>query len=456
MSFRGTFFDGSDIRGRRVDVEVNSDGALLMKDGEFSASVPAGSFSLSTRLENVPRFAHMADGILEVPASQEADSALRALDLAPGRFYRAEAWLGGRLRVAASVCVGLIALCLAFIFKGLPAMARYVAFAVPAGIEEQIGWASQKALTKYITTGQTTDDQAALNRVGEQLANLSKAAHTHLLVTPVAVNLAFPNAFALPGGTIIVTTGLLRLGLTDDEIAAVMAHELGHEELRHGLQSILRQSSALIVVSVVTGDLATLSSFSGSLPILLINRGYSRDFEREADAYAVDLLNKVGIDPDSLASALTKLEKAAGTKKVASGYFSTHPGTDERIAVIRASEARLGPADYPLMVKRASLFARTSSAAAVSMYRRAFRLRKPDPTDLYNAGIAAAAASDSNTAFPWLEQAVMGGLKDPKSEIASPLLDGLHADSRWVLLSVDADVYSRTPGKWRAARQTAE
>ena len=133
--------------------------------------------------------------------------------------------------MASAISVGLVALCLAFIFKGLPAMARYVAFAVPAGIEGQIGWASQKALTKYITTGQTTDDQAVLARVGEQLAALSKAAHTHLVVTPVAVNLAFPNAFALPGGTVIVTTGLLRLGLTDDEIAAVMAHELGHEEL---------------------------------------------------------------------------------------------------------------------------------------------------------------------------------------------------------------------------------
>jgi Zn-dependent protease with chaperone function len=456
MSFPGTYFDGLDIRGRRVEIEVNEGGGLMMRDADLQAPIPAGSFSLTSPLEGVPRFAHMADGVLEIPSSDEANSALGGLPFGPGRFSGAEAWLGSRVRVAAAVCATLVALCLAFIFKGLPAMARSIAFAVPAGIEGQIGWASQKALLKYQTSGQTPADRAVFARVNEQLGVLSRAAHTHLPMTPMAVNLALPNAFALPGGTVVVTTGLLRLGLTDDEISAVLAHELGHEELRHGIQSVLRQSSALIVVSVITGDLATLSSFSSSLPLLLINRGYSRDFEREADAYAVDLLDKVGIDPESLASALAKLEKASGTKKVASGYLSTHPGTEERIAAIHAAQARQGAGDYAAMIKRARFFERTNLASTVSLYRRAFRLRKPDPTDLYDAGVAAATIYDRDSAFPWLEEAVKGGVSDAKARIASPLLDRLHSDSRWMLLTAEAENYSAAPRIGPRAHETAE
>ena len=166
----------------------------------------------------------------------------------------------------------------------------------------------------------------------------------------------------------------------------------------------------------------------------------------------------MGIDPESLASALAKLEKASGTKKVASGYLSTHPGTDERIAVIRAAETRLGPADYPLMVKRAGFFARTNSRPPVSMYREGLQAEEAGSHgQLYDAGIAAASAADPGSAFPWPEEAILGGLQGPPKA-------ALRARSSTACIRIPdgcsskptPTFYSRTPATKIGARQTAE
>lgn len=129
---------------------------------------------------------------------------------------------------------------------------------------------------------------------------------------------------------------LVHATVNDEEIAAVLAHELGHIEQRHGLQSVLRNSSALILVAGLTGDLSTLSTFSATLPFLLLHYGYAREFEREADAFATELLEKAGISPARLADMLETLDSLRPSSGPDFSYLSTHPSTVDRIRLLRA------------------------------------------------------------------------------------------------------------------------
>ena len=89
------------------------------------------------------------------------------------------------------------------------------------------------------------------------------------------------NAFALPSGTVVMTDELVQLAAHEDEAVAVLAHELGHVQARHTLRSVLQSSATVVLFAVMTGDLASLSSLSATLPTFLLQMKYSRAFELE-------------------------------------------------------------------------------------------------------------------------------------------------------------------------------
>jgi Zn-dependent protease with chaperone function len=137
------------------------------------------------------------------------------------------------------------------------------------------------------------------------------------------------NAFALPAGYIVITDELVVLAKNDDEIIAVLAHELGHVKDRHALRQTLQGTiSGLIIVSI-TGD---ANSLAASLPTLLLNMHYSRDLETEADDYALQSLKTSCIPTEAFANILLKLEKSMGGTAVSvPEIISSHPDTDARV-----------------------------------------------------------------------------------------------------------------------------
>jgi Zn-dependent protease with chaperone function len=143
------------------------------------------------------------------------------------------------------------------------------------------------------------------------------------------------NAMALPSGAIFVTDQLVALTTDDDVLAAVVAHEIGHVSHRHGLRQIIQSTAVGVFVTWFLGDLSALGA---AAPTALLEAKYSRDLEREADAYAVAVLRASGIDPARLAEALELIEKSHGVAGDGGvlAYISTHPSTEERKAWLRA------------------------------------------------------------------------------------------------------------------------
>lgn len=185
-----------------------------------------------------------------------------------------------------------------------------------------------------------------LNEVGQTLARASDMPETfggyHFLIQDTQEI----NALAAPGGLIFITRGMLGCCQNETEVAAVLAHEIGHVQGKHGLRAIQKSriTDALLIIGTESAktfggqDLANLTrAFEGSINDItqtLINSGYSRAYESEADQSAITIMRRVGYNPEGLVEMLRVMK----TKLVAGqhDFASTHPTPDSRISEIES------------------------------------------------------------------------------------------------------------------------
>jgi len=148
------------------------------------------------------------------------------------------------------------------------------------------------------------------------------------------------NAFALPGGFIVVTDDMVKLAADNDELLAVIAHEMGHEHNHHGIRLVLQNSGLAVLVTALAGDAVGMTILAAALPSVLLQSRYSRQFEAEADAYAFAYLKRHGKSPQAFADVMRRLQKSAphDEENGLVQYLNSHPATEDRIR--RAEEAR--------------------------------------------------------------------------------------------------------------------
>jgi Zn-dependent protease with chaperone function len=175
-----------------------------------------------------------------------------------------------------------------------------------------------------------------------------------------------PNAFALPNGVIVMTDQLAMLARNDSAVLAVLSHELGHLQRRHSMRHLVQAFGVGIVLNLFVGDVSTTLA---ALPTFLLDQKYSRDFEREADAYAIEMMQANGLTLGPMADLFERMrgaDSAASHKNTAQSdtddeddeydedhdqkrkgksksgppleYFSSHPSDEERIARLRAAD----------------------------------------------------------------------------------------------------------------------
>ncbi|TWB48628.1 M48 family metallopeptidase [Nitrospirillum viridazoti] len=261
-----------------------------------------------------------------------------ALGHKPGLLSRLE----GSWRLALASVPVLLGLGAATWYWGVPEAADLAAAHTPPWVERKLTDAGL-GLIFQDEKERTTVDPARQKRLAGILADMvgaqdGEAYHLHFLNSP----LIGPNAFALPGGDIIVTDQLLKI-LDDEEVAAVLAHEVGHVRHRHGLRLALRASGLSVLAAVAVGDASTAGHFLVGAPVLLLNLRFTREFEAEADADALAWLSRdPGPDghprsPCAFARALRKIVDSPEVKQAAAiaghipSWLTTHPMTEERL-----------------------------------------------------------------------------------------------------------------------------
>jgi len=191
-----------------------------------------------------------------------------------------------------------------------------------------------------------------VNEVGETVARKSPRPHTYKGYHFAVLDSSEPNAFACPGGLIFVTKGLVVMCGNEDELAAVLAHEVAHIANKDGINSISKARWTEVLTTLGTetakqyagagGQLITL--FEGSIDDVfktIVVNGYSRAAEEAADAQAIKTLQKAGYDPGAMAALLAKMmaKKGAGS----SGIFKTHPPTGDRLAKVKSETPAATP-----------------------------------------------------------------------------------------------------------------
>ncbi|MGB7217709.1 MAG: M48 family metallopeptidase [Vicinamibacterales bacterium] len=236
--------------------------------------------------------------------------------------------------------VGLVLALVAAYRYGTPLAAGFVADHVPPAIVETLSEGTLQALDSQVLGPSTlpASRQSELVAAFDRIRLPGRAAgQVYRIVFRGSAELG-ANAMALPSGTIVVTDGLVTLAGDDREILAVLAHEAGHVDHRHGLRSIVQGSIVSLLFAWVAGDSRSLVA---KAPAALLQAKYSRDLEREADDYAADALRANNISVRYLASFLERLDAASATSPGAGAalpYLSTHPATKERLDRLRSQQ----------------------------------------------------------------------------------------------------------------------
>lgn len=338
-------FDGRSARAHSVCLRFSASGVVVEGEtGEWP--LPAGEFSVSEALGATPRSLTLADGqSFEVGDVAALARGLRLLGRREAAVTRwQQSWRGVCAALAATVLLVLVAY-----QWGLPALSRGLAAAAPAALSEHLAQQTLAFLDRGLTRPSRLPEarQAALRAKAQQW--FPPAAGGPAWRLQFRASALGPNALALPNGEIVLFDALVELAEGDEQVLAVVAHELGHVAARHGLRQLIQSSLVGFIAGAYLGDVSVLVS---GLAAALLEAGYSRDFEREADAYAVARLRALGQPPQLLATMLQRLETAhaaaagevaeeaagdtASDRQTGWGGLASHPETAERIARILA------------------------------------------------------------------------------------------------------------------------
>ncbi len=239
---------------------------------------------------------------------------------------------------------------------------NWITWQIPRSVEERLGEQVLESFQKdrKLLDGKSPSSQAhaALQQAGDRLTAGSAYKYRWFIADDPSV-----NAFALPGGVIVVNSGLLLKAASADEVASVLAHEVQHVEQRHALRNMVNQASLAAVMLVVLGDV-------NGVVVLLAHQAsaqyFSRGMESEADMLGLALLRKQKFLQEPMVSMFEKLEAANSHAEPAApkasapnrkdqrkdnplGWLHSHPDVQDRIAAIKADIATNPCADCKAM-----------------------------------------------------------------------------------------------------------
>ncbi len=318
---------------RRYPASLTFDGAgkltVVHEYGQFEDEF--GSVEISARLANIPRSFVFAGGERFVtPDNASVDQMIMA---ATGkRHVSLLHQLETKSIYVVAALVFLIAATFYFVTEGIPRLANEAAEIAPQGLLDEISAGALEAFDDSLL------GQSQVNDESRQWLQTEFEKMTADYSDEYRFNLIFrqgkavgPNAFALPSGDIVITDELIEMAEHGDEVLAVLAHEIGHVVNRHSLRHLFEDSMLAALLFGITGDTSSFAQTAAALPVLLVSTSYSRDFEREADQFALETMARHGIERQHFANILSRIDEAMDGAIDLPGFLSTHPVTIERV-----------------------------------------------------------------------------------------------------------------------------
>lgn len=325
------YLDGTSNRKHPVTLHLAAD-LEIREDGRVLAAWPYAAIRRADGPAGRLRLACTA--ALPFARLEIADAALagtvaaRCPSLDHGRGDASQAWriVGWSLAAACSI--------VAVAVFGIPLLAERLAPLVPAGLEARIGEAVDKQV-RVVFKGEPCTGAQGRAAFDALIDRLARAGALEIPLEARVLSSSAANAVALPGGRIYVFDGLLQRAANADELAGVIAHELGHVRHRDNLRRIIEIGGSSFLLGLLFGDTTGTGAVIFASRTLL-DASHSREAERRADAYTVELMHRLGRSPAPMGELLFRITGAQAKKTIP--LLASHPLTEDRLAEMRRQE----------------------------------------------------------------------------------------------------------------------
>lgn len=333
------YFDGTSSRRRDVTLEF-SDRLGISEQGQplatwsyddiRRADAPPGLLRVSCR--SAPSLARL-EIRLEGTTAQLVARCPSLDETAPGRGIGAI--VGWSLAATASIIL--------MVLFGVPLAADRLAPLLPPAFERRLGDVAESQI-KTVFDGKTCDSPAGQAAFAKLMNTLRGAAGLDLSDGSAVLSSPIANAFALPGGKAFLLKGLLDKANDADEIAGVMAHELGHLKHLDNTRQLISTSGTSFLIGLLFGDVtgSSVLIFAGRT---IVNASYSREAEYAADTFSIDVMRSLGRSPKKMGELLFRITGKEGDTGIS--ILANHPFTEDRLARMEKEDRK--PSGPPLL-----------------------------------------------------------------------------------------------------------
>jgi Zn-dependent protease with chaperone function len=337
MTLDGRLFEAGSSRCHAARLSVVGQSLqIVLEGGKAAFSVTLHEMALDPPIAGIPRRATLSDGrIIEVPDQQGFNVLLTQMN--GGKAHRL-----GLPRFGAGKWGALIFAAITMpvlIWVTYPIAADQVANYLPREVDRAIGQGVFEQMDGLIFQPSELEtarqERLLLIHAEMQAITGEEMQNTRLLFRKSEQFGA--NALAFPDGTLVLLDDLVLLAEHEDELAAVIAHEMGHVLHRHSLRQIIRASGVTIIATLILGE--SVSALEEILAIGLggIEFAFSREFELEADVAAHHIMEQIGRDARPMIDLLRRISEDCGKDCEETSLFSTHPGLKDRLKAIEQS-----------------------------------------------------------------------------------------------------------------------
>lgn len=324
----GRYLDGYSSAPVEAQLEFGADGVVRVHGLAEPVAVPLAEVGISDRIGNITRRVSFPGGaVFETQDNDAVDRAGAAHQVS--RVAAAVHWLENRWPVALGSLAAVVLVSIAFLRWGVPAVADWAADVLPPATDQAIGAGSLDVLDRvaFSASELPAERQEELRTRFAHMTDDLEDGHRYQLELRHGDAIG-PNAFALPSGIVVMTDELVELSKSDDELAAVLAHEIGHVRGRHALRNLLQAAGVSAIALALLGDVSSISGLLSAAPALL-HAKHSRDFEREADTFAKQWLREHQIAESNFDAILCRMSEAHKAPR-GMDFLSSHPATEER------------------------------------------------------------------------------------------------------------------------------